>query len=147
MKLTTAQRIAAVIAVFGLGWGAWSVPAQTDALTGAPDLTITSLSAPTNAARGATINVIHTTRNVGSALAGSSTTKFHLCTNNVACGYINQQNVPALAAGASKTLTNTTFSVPAGQTLGTNYIVGVCGFGINQPTGNDTNSVPIVITP
>jgi hypothetical protein len=112
-----------------------------------PDLTITSLSAPTNAARGATISVAHTTKNVGDQLAGFTTTKFHLCTNNTACGYRNQQSVPSLAPGASKTLTNTSFSVPADQALGTNWIVGVCGFGITQPTGNDTNSIPIVITP
>ena len=147
MKPTSAQRIAAGMAVLGLTFGGWRVHAQTDAVTGTPDLTITSLSGPTNAARGATISVVHTTKNVGSALAGASTSKFYLCTNNVACNYRNQQSVPALAAGASKTLTNTGFSVPADQALGTNYIVGVCGFGITQPTGNDTNSIPIVITP
>jgi hypothetical protein len=140
MKVTSAQYVAAGIMVLSLGFGFAEVLAE-------PDLTITSMSAPTNAARGATISVVHTTKNVGNTLAGLSSTRFYLCTNNFACGFVNQQSVAALGVGASKTLTNTAFGVPAGQALGTNWIVGVCGFNISQPTGNDTNSIPIVITP
>lgn len=129
-----------IAAMMGLGLGVWAAQAG-------PDLTITSMSAPTNAARSATISVVHTTKNVGNQVAGPSSTHFYLCTNNVACGERNSQAVPQLAPSASKTLTNNGFTVPADQALGTNWIVGVCGFNITQPTGNDTNSIPVVITP
>lgn len=139
MQGTSTRRIVVCVAVV-LGVGIAGLQAG-------PDLTITSLSAPTNAARGATISVVHTTKNVGNTLAGLSSTKFYLCTNQVACSERNSQSVPALGAGVSKTLTNTSFSVPADQALGTNWIIGVCGYNISQPTGNDTNSIPIVVTP
>jgi hypothetical protein len=146
MKVIRAQRIAAAVVVLGV-WGiVWS---GTESLAASPDLTITALSAPGSAARGATISVVHTTRNGGDLLAGLSTNKFYLCTNTVAYGgNINQQSVPALLVGASKTLTNTTFIIPASATLGTNYIIAVCGFGIVEPNkSNNTNSTPILITP
>jgi hypothetical protein len=115
----------------------------------APDLTITALSGPASAATGTTISVIHTTKNIGTAPANSSTTKFWLCTNTTVYGSpINQQAVPALAVGVSKTITNTTFIIPTSQPLGTNYIIAVCGFGISELSkANNTNSTPIVITP
>ena len=140
MQLTSTQWIITGLVVLGLGLGIGGAQAG-------PDLTITSMSAPTNAARGATISVVHTTKNVGNTLAGLSSTKFYLCTNNVASNERNSQSIPALGVGVSKMLTNSNFSVPADQALGTNWIVGVCGFNITQPTGNDTNSIPIVVTP
>jgi hypothetical protein len=121
---------------------------QSASPTALPDLTITSLSAPASASTGATINVIHTTKNIGTGTANGSVSKFYLCTNNVACGYINSQNVPLLLAEASKTLTNTTFTVPTTQPLGTNYLVVICGTAtLESSKANNTNSVLIVITP
>lgn len=148
MKVIVAQKIAVVGVVLGIGLGLWGCSRSgTESILASPDLTITALSAPGSAARGATISVIHTTKNVGNALAATSSSRFHLCTNNIACGYRNQQAVPLLAVGASKTLTNTTFSVPADQPLGTNYVVVVCGDGLVEANkANNTNSIPIVIT-
>jgi hypothetical protein len=162
MKVTSTQRIAVAglsLALGLLGCGG-PTPPGTESATEKPaatakmmapmalyDLTVLSVSAPASAARNATINVVHTTKNVGTALAPSSTSKFHLCTNNVACGLINSQSVPGLAAGASKTLTNSSFTIPAGQPLGTNYIVVVCATNLADNKSNNTNSTVIVITP
>ncbi len=145
MKFMFAHRTAIIIVVLGIGLGLWNA---TEGAAAAPDLTVTALSAPASAARNTTISVIHTTKNVGNLIAPSSTSYFYLCTNNVACGSrINQQAVGSLAVNASKTYTNTSFSIPAGQPLGTNYIVDVCGIGITEPNkANNTNSTPIVIT-
>lgn len=169
MQRISKHYIAAIFVVLTLGFGVCNTSAQSDgddmsfenylesmdlmspdgieALLA--DLTITSLSAPATASQGTTISVIHTTQNIGAAFAGSSTSKFYLCTNDVAyaSGYRNQQTVGALAMGASKTLTNTTFSVPADQPLGTNYVIVICGIGLTESDKtNNTNSIPIVIT-
>jgi len=143
------QRIIAAAAVLSL-IAVMSGCQQKASLTAGslPDLTITALSAPASISTGSTINVIHTTKNIGTAPAGTSVSKFYLCTNNVACGPINQQSVPSIAVGASKTLTNTSFTIPATQPLGTNYIVVICGTTTSESSkANNTNSVPIVITP
>jgi outer membrane murein-binding lipoprotein Lpp len=115
-------------------------------VTATYDLTVLSVSAPATAARGANISVIHTTKNVGTTAAPVSTSKFYLCTNNVACGYQNSQNVLGLAAGASSTLTNT-ITIPVAQALGTNYVVIICATNLSQDDkSNNTNSTAIVIT-
>jgi|GEM_PF-2295373 len=121
---------------------------ETRSVLAGPDLALTNLSGPASAARGATIEVIHTTKNIGTLPASSSTSRFYLCTNTVASGsQINQQTVPALAVNAIVTLTNNTFTIPSLTPLGTNYIIGVCGFGITDSNpSNNTNSTPIIIT-
>ena len=103
------------------------------------------VAAPQTAHRSDTITVIVTVKDIGSLGCAASTMKFYLSTNNVASGLINSQTETSIAAGQSLNVTNNSFTIPAAQPLGTNYIVAVCACGITEPTGNDTNSAVIVI--
>ena len=70
-----------------------------------PDLFVSSMTAPTRAASGATISVTETTKNTGGGGAGSSTTAFFLSSNLTLDGgdfrLPEVRNVGPLAAGAS----------------------------------------------
>ena len=118
--------------------------------TGPADLTVTSVSAPSSASLSSTIKVVTVTMNISSNVCGSSSTKFFLCTNNVAYanGTRNTQTIPALLGGGSFQATNTQFIIPSNATLGTNYIIVVCGFGITDSnwSNNTNNTTRINIT-
>jgi subtilase family serine protease len=79
------------------------------------DLTLTALAAPLRAASGATISVSDTTRNSGSASAGTSTTRFYLSTNLTLDGTDIKlepaRQVPVLAPNESSAAT-TTITLP-----------------------------------
>ena len=129
-----------------------TAPTEKLALVGPgtnPDLTITAISAPPTAARNTAISVIHTTQNIGTAPAMSTQTRFWICTNTTVYGnYINTQVVGILNTGASVTLSNNNFIIPPGQPLGTNYIIAVCGYYINEITkANNTNTCLLIVTP
>jgi len=117
---------------------------------GLADLTVTSVSAASSASLGSTIKVVHVTMNISSNACGSSSTKFFLCTNNVAytSGLRNTQAVPGLLGGRSVQMTNLTFIIPSNATLGANYIIVVCGFGITDSnwSNNTNNTTTINIT-
>lgn len=116
----------------------------------ASDLTVTSVSAPSSASLGSTIKVVHVTMNISSNPCVTSSSKFYLCTNNFAytSGFRNSQSIPALAGGASVQMTNLSFIIPTNNTLGTNYIIVVCGFGITDSnwSNNTNNTTTINIT-
>lgn len=72
----------------------------------APDLIVSSLTAPGPAGAGTTIQVTDTTRNQGTGPAAASQTSFYLSKNftlDTADPLIGQRSVPALAAGALST--------------------------------------------
>jgi hypothetical protein len=116
----------------------------------ASDLTATSVSAPGSASLGSTIKVVHVTMNISSNPCISSSSKFYLCTNNFAYanGFRNSQSIPALAGGASAQRTNLLFIIPTNNTVGTSYIIVVCGFGITDSnwSNNTNNTTTINIT-
>ena len=113
----------------------------------AADLTVTSVSAPSSASLGSTIKVVHVTMNISSNACGSSSTKFFLCTNNVAYanGLRNTQAIPPFAGGGSFQATNTQFIIPSNAALGANHIIIVCGFGITDSNwSNNTNTTTVI---
>ncbi len=90
-----------------------------------PDLTISSMSAPTTAIAGQSIVVTETTKNVAGGIAGACLTKIYLSANTVLDAndiLIGSRNVPALAAGAGST-GSTTVTIPQGTAAGTWYII------------------------
>ncbi len=89
-----------------------------------PDLVISAMSAPANAAPGATITVTDTTRNQGTGAAQASTTRYYLSTNNVLDAgdvMLGSRPIPALAAGDMSTGT-VTLTIPAGTAGGVYYL-------------------------
>ena len=72
----------------------------------APDLAVTSLTAPAPAGSGSTITITDTTKNQGTGTAAASQTFFYLSKNlalDTADPLIGQRDIPALAAGAVST--------------------------------------------
>ena len=122
-------------------------PADASPQLAGIDLTVPVVTAPSSATRGGTISVVHKTKNIGTTTALTPTSKFYLCTNNVAYagGFINQQNLGLIAAGSAKTLTNFTYTIPTNAVLGANYIIVVTGFGIiDVDWSNNTNSTTTI---
>jgi hypothetical protein len=75
----------------------------------APDLLVSTWTAPANACPGATISIKDTTKNQGSGLTGASTTKFYLSTNTTLDALdtpLGSRTVPSLTAGAVNTGTD-----------------------------------------
>ncbi len=90
-----------------------------------PDLSVYSLSAPSSAVRGSTINVNDTTKNSGGGSSGSSTTRFYLSTNttyDAGDTSVGSRAVPSLAAGASNA-GSTSVNIPSGIATGAYYII------------------------
>jgi len=118
---------------------------------GNPDYKAKIISAPTNGTRGQPINVTLCTTNAANLdkAITSSSTRFYINTTSNFAGATELTNHTVLALLAKK-WTNWTANVtiPAGQALGTNYLIGVCD-KLNTVTesneNNNTNSVPITI--
>ncbi len=92
-----------------------------------PDLTVSTLSAPTSAVRGATITVTTAIKNNGGGDAGASTTKLYLSSNNIYDAgdtYLGERAVPNIVAGATNS-GSTSVTIPSGITAGIYYIISV----------------------
>ncbi len=90
-----------------------------------PDLTITSLSAPTTGGAGQSIVLTDSTRNQGQGTTPLSMTQFYLSGNGIWDAgdlLIGARSVPSLASGASS-VGSTTVTIPAGTTTGLWYII------------------------
>lgn len=121
VKISTATTSLTIPA--GTAAGPWFLLAQADAdgvvtevseannvlaraIAIGPDLTVTTVTGPTNAAGGATITVGDTTKNVGQGTAPASQTRFYLSTDNILDAgdtFLGARSVPALASGALST--------------------------------------------
>jgi subtilase family serine protease len=107
-----------------------------------PDLSVSFLSAPTEAAPGATIAVNDTTRNLGGDAAATSTTAVYISTNSTLDGgdvLLGSRAVPALAAGASSA-GSTTVVVPAGQAPGSYFLIARADADGLLTEANETNN-------
>jgi subtilase family serine protease len=90
-----------------------------------PDLTVSNLTAPPEAAPGATIAVNDTTRKVGGATAAPSSTAFYVSANSTLDGsdvLLGSRVVPALAAGGSSA-GSTTVVVPPTLAPGSYFLI------------------------
>lgn len=90
-----------------------------------PDLTVSALTGPSTAIRGATIAVTATTRNAGGGSAPPSTTSFYLSTNttlDAADVLLGSRAVAALSANASDS-GPTSLTIPATIATGSYYVI------------------------
>lgn len=116
-----------------------------------PDLGITAVTAPAEAAPGAAIVVTDTTANHGGGTAGPSTTGFYLSVDTLlSAADVRLQPgraVASLAAGASSA-GSTLVTIPAGTSPGRYYVVAVADAdGAVQETieTNNTRFAPLAI--
>ncbi len=116
-----------------------------------PDLVLSGLNGPANAALGDQINVSYTVTNQGSKdFAGSAYDQFYLSTdsvldaNDISIGYLAGAGV--LASGGSTQVTGT-LTLPSGP-IGNVYLIAVANtFGSPEAvTTNNTIATPITLT-
>jgi subtilase family serine protease len=89
-----------------------------------PDLSVSSLSAPSTAAAGGVVQVADTTKNLGVAASPVSVTAFYLSTNgswDVGDVRLGSRTVASLAGGAASAAT-TALTIPAPTSVGTYYL-------------------------
>ena len=106
-------------------------------VTGMPDLIVSSLgNPPVSVARGSSFTVTDTTRNQGGAVAGASTTRYRLSTNNVILGtdplLTGSRALPTLATNSNST-GSVRVTVPTTIPLGT-YFLGACADSLGVVT-------------
>ena len=90
-----------------------------------PDLVVSALAAPANAAAGSAIAVSDTTSNNGGGSAGTSVTRFYLSTNvtwDAGDVLLGSRTVGPLAAAASSAASSS-LTIPANTTGGAYYII------------------------
>ncbi len=113
-----------------------------------PDLVVSALTAPADAAAGATISVGETTANSGAGPAGASSTGVYLSTNSTldaADVLLGSRSVPALGAGGTSA-TTTTVTIPSGTATGLYYLIAIADVGgvvAESKETNNTRSRPI----
>jgi subtilase family serine protease len=89
-----------------------------------PDLSVSSLSAPSTTAAGGVVQVGDTTKNLGVAASPVSVTAFYLSTNgswDVGDVRLGSRTVASLAGGAASAAT-TALTIPASTSVGTYYL-------------------------
>jgi subtilase family serine protease len=115
-----------------------------------PDLTVSGLSGPGSAERGATIVVTNTVRNRGAAPAAASTTRYYLSTKktyDASAMPLTFRAVPALEAGAQDQA-STPITLPAGVGGRTFYVLVIAdgdGAIVETIETNNLKYLPVVI--
>jgi subtilisin family serine protease/uncharacterized membrane protein len=109
-----------------------------------PDLTVSSLVAPSTAGAGATVTVTETTVNQGAAGAGASVTRFFLSTNfqldATDVPLSGNRSVPALPAGGASS-GSTPVTIPATTTSGSYYLLAKADGDDTVAETQETNNV------
>jgi serine protease AprX len=98
---------------------------RSDTVNVGPDLSVSAFSAPPTAAPGGSISVTDTTKNLGAAPAGASTTSFFLSTNNAldaADVSLGSRPVALIGGGATQVAT-TPLVIPASTPGGAYYVL------------------------
>jgi subtilase family serine protease len=106
------------------------------------DLIVRSVSAPSKAGAGMTIEVTDVTVNLTAAAAGPTTTRFYLSTNGTLDGsdvLVGSRAVPALLGGSS--METTTVTIPASTATGKYYILAVADAGNAVTEADEANNV------
>jgi subtilisin family serine protease len=108
-----------------------------------PDLTITSLAAPSAAEAGATILVTDSVINLGGGGAAATMTRFYLSTNSALDAsdvlLTGGRAVPTLAPGASST-GSVTLTIPSTTQTGSYYLIAKTDGDNTQPETSETNN-------
>ncbi|MGD9346111.1 MAG: CARDB domain-containing protein, partial [Candidatus Aminicenantes bacterium] len=92
-----------------------------------PDLNISALSVPSTAGPGENITITETTKNLGGASTGPSTTQFYLSENSSvdeSDTLLGSRSVPSLAPGASNS-GSTIVTIPSDSVSGSVYILAL----------------------
>ncbi|MBI4654574.1 MAG: DUF1566 domain-containing protein [Nitrospirae bacterium] len=116
-----------------------------------PDLVISDLLAPLTARAGKTVTVYERTKNNGTGIAGDSTTKFYLSTDNrynPGYIYLGMRVVSSLTGGALNK-GRTQITIPSGTIPGNYYIIGRAdagGVAAESNEKNNTKAIAITIT-
>ncbi|HXV08240.1 MAG TPA: CARDB domain-containing protein, partial [Burkholderiales bacterium] len=108
-----------------------------------PDLSVTSLSAPSAAGAGGTITVTDTTRNLSTGSAPETLTQYFLSTNttlDVSDVLLGARAVPALAPGASSS-GSVSVTLPSGTATGVWYLIAKADGNDSLPESSETNNV------
>ncbi|MBI4684990.1 MAG: right-handed parallel beta-helix repeat-containing protein [Nitrospirae bacterium] len=115
-----------------------------------PNLIVSSITAPTSAARGATISVGDTTKNSGGGDAGASTTKLYLSTNatyDAGDILLCSDSVPSLLPNTTDPGTCVA-TIPSGISAGAYYIIAIADADNAVPETNEADNTkykPITI--
>ena len=111
-----------------------------------PDL-IVSITGPSTAAAGGAVTLTDTTRNQGSAPAGSSSTRFYLSTDTqLTAGdtALGARAVPGIATGGTNSGT-TTVTLPGGLATGTYYLLAQADANSEVPETIESNNTSSVL--
>jgi hypothetical protein len=125
---------------------------RTKSIAIGPDLTISSITAPSSANRGSTISIGDQTKNIGSEIAGTSTTKFYLSTNKTYESgdiYLGSRSIPTLSAGATNS-GSISVTIPAGIPTGNYFIIAIADANrvvVEASEVNNTKTTAITINP
>jgi subtilisin family serine protease/subtilase family serine protease len=113
-----------------------------------PDLTVTSLSAPSAAEAGGTILVTDTVMNLGGGGTASTVTRFYLSTNTVLDAgdqvLPGARSVTALAPGTSST-GSVSLTIPSTTQTGSYYLIAKTDADNTQPETQETNNTAVKI--
>lgn len=108
-----------------------------------PDLTITSVTAPTTTVAGTTVTVTDTTKNQGGGSAPASTTRFYLSTNlwlDASDALLGGRPVRSLGPGLSDS-GSVPLIIPSGTPAGTYYVITAAdGTGVVVETIETNNT-------
>jgi subtilase family serine protease len=144
----------------GTATGNWFVIAKADAMDAVleivetnntaaraiqigPDLTITWLSAPSNAGPGETITVTDTTANPSTGAAPGTLTQYFLSLNtalDAADVLLGSRSIPALAPGASNS-GSVAITLPTGTATGVWYLIAKADGNDSLPESSETNNI------
>jgi hypothetical protein len=132
-----------VDAVTLAGCSGGSTPPPPPPAPAVADLSVSGLTGPGSATAGGTLTVGVTTRNVGTASAGASTTRLYLSTDaavDSGDAVLGNVAVPALSAGQAST-SSATVTVPAGTAAGSYRIVARADATGAVSEGSESNNV------
>ena len=117
-----------------------------------PDLVITSLTGPSNAAGGVSIQVSESTANQGIGAAAASQTRFYFSSNaawDAGDTPLEARSVPTLDTGASNG-GSTSVTIPAGTTTGLYYLIAKADASegvLESNEANNTRTISLYVGP
>jgi subtilisin family serine protease/uncharacterized membrane protein len=107
------------------------------------DLAVTSVAAPAGGGAGSAVAITDTTTNQGAGAAAATVTRFYLSANaafDASDTPLGGRSVPALAAGASSTMT-TSVTIPASTPTGAYYLIALADGDNSVAETNESNNL------
>ena len=107
-----------------------------------PDLAITAVSVPSNAAAGGTVSVSDTTKNQGEGASPASSTGFYLSVNSTLDAsdvFLGSRPVAALGAGGTASA-STPLTIPSNTAAGSYYVIAEADWNDTIPETLESNN-------